>query len=934
MDPAQWRKIEAMFEAALGVELSQRAAFLQENCGGDESLRREVESLLLHGENAGRFLHVPAAAHPLEAGQRVSRYEIQEKLGEGGMGAVYRAYDTHLHRPVALKVLRPEYASDPERRERLLREARAAAALSHPSIVGIYEVGSENGVDFIALQFVEGKCLGEIIPAKGLPLEKVLDYAVQIASGLAKAHAAGVIHRDLTPGNIMLTPDGLVKLLDFGLARRVEVGEGHDRTLTVEGEILGTPAYMSPEQARGITNLTVQSDQFSFGLVLYELAAAKRAFVRGSAAETMTAIIREEAKPLPETVPAPLRWMIERLLAKEPAERYDSTRDLYRELKQIREQYSETPSAQQIRASDVAPAPTPARKRPVLTGIGLAATGLAAGLGLAALLIRSPRTDLSAYKFTRVSRGDAMELYPAWSPDGKNIAFTSNVRGLNQVFTKTLGAPDAAQLTHASDNSTNPFWSPDGATVYFTSRGNLWAIGASGGTPELVREKTGTSALSPDGGTLAFNRDGKTWAGPLKGSAPREIWQPPYNAITWQRFSPDGSKLAIIDRDDLWVLPYPSGTARNLGRAVGYAAGWLPDSHHLLVAGAGSSATLAILNITDASRRVIYRATHELLYPSVSPDGRKISYSAGETEWDVLEVSVPDGRVHTMAGGGGLCMLPDWAPSGTHFLFSTGRVAFDSQAVEDRSVADGFSRRIAEAPEGSESESAFSARWAPDGTRFLFVHASSQRFELTVANLAGGRWTPLVYVTGNARHAHAWSPDGQWIVFVRVEGGKQQLVKIRPAAGATPVVLAAPVPEVSRDEVIQWSPSGDWILYSAADGMSMASPDGNTVRKLTARNLRAYGFSKDGAHVYGIFRNTTGVGAEWQLYAIDVKTGAEKMLASVDLPASTQSMAGFSLHPDGKRFLTSIGRWPFHIWMLEGFDQPARNSWLDRLLRL
>jgi serine/threonine protein kinase len=322
MDPAQWRKIEALFEAAMGMEPAQRAAFLEEKCAGDESLRKEVESLLLHGDNAGRFLQVPADVKPLGAGQRVSHYEIQEKLGEGGMGAVYRAYDAQLRRPVALKVLPPEYASDPERRSRLIHEARAASALNHPNIVAIYEVGSDNGVDFIAMELIEGKSLGEIIPAKGMPLAKALDCAVQIASGLAKAHAAGVIHRDLKPGNIMVTGPasghpGLVKLLDFGLARRVELGEGHETTLTMEAGIAGTPSYMSPEQAQG-KPVDARSDVFSFGSVLYQMVTGRRAFEKDSHISTLSAVIEQEPRPLPSSVPRDLEKVIARCLRKDP----------------------------------------------------------------------------------------------------------------------------------------------------------------------------------------------------------------------------------------------------------------------------------------------------------------------------------------------------------------------------------------------------------------------------------------------------------------------------------------------------------------------------------------------------------------------------------------------------------------------------------------
>jgi len=332
--PDRWRKIEALYEAALQVEPAQRPAFLEENCSGDESLRHEVESLLFHDENAGRFLQVPAKAKPLESGQCVSRYEIQEKLGEGAMGVVYRAHDGQLRRRVALKVLPPEYAADPNRRQRLLREARVASALNHPNIVGIHEVGSDQGVDFIAMEFVEGNTLKEVIPAKGLPLMKALDYAVQMAGGLAKAHASGVLHRDLKPGNIMVTQDGTVKLLDFGLARRLPSDEEHQTTLTLEGEIVGTPAYMSPEQAEG-KPMDARSDVFSFGSVLYEMLTGRRAFHGDSKLSTLSSILRDTPAPLKSVrgdVPAELDRILAQCLEKDRDARYPSAAELHQDL--------------------------------------------------------------------------------------------------------------------------------------------------------------------------------------------------------------------------------------------------------------------------------------------------------------------------------------------------------------------------------------------------------------------------------------------------------------------------------------------------------------------------------------------------------------------------------------------------------------------------
>src|ERR1017187_5558761 len=348
MDPARWKRVEEIYQTASEREPGERAAFLGVVCAEDEELRREVESLLAQPSAAG-LLDRPAwvpevgrrdmpsdAARPA-VGQRVAHYEIQEKLGEGGMGAVYRAYDTQLRRSVALKILPPEYASDPERRSRLLREARVASGLNHPNIVSIHEVGSDNGVDFIAMEFVEGESLGKKIPDKGMPLRQTLDYAVQIASGLAKAHAAGVIHRDLKPGNIMLSRDGLVKLLDFGLARRVELGPGHDTTLTVEGQILGTPSYMSPEQAQG-KPVDVRSDVFSFGSVLYEMVTGKRAFEKGSHVAALAAVVEEEPRALPPSVPRDLERIITRCLRKDPAQRFPHMDDVKVDLEELKKE--------------------------------------------------------------------------------------------------------------------------------------------------------------------------------------------------------------------------------------------------------------------------------------------------------------------------------------------------------------------------------------------------------------------------------------------------------------------------------------------------------------------------------------------------------------------------------------------------------------------
>jgi predicted ATPase len=289
----------------------------------------------------------------LPPGTRLGPYEVLSPLGAGGMGQVYRARDSRLGRDVALKILPPEVAYDRERLIRFEQEARSASALNHPNIVTIYEVGQDRSTPYIAMELVEGKTLRELAAPGALPLHKAILFASQVAEGLAKAHAAGIVHRDLKPDNLMVSEDGFVKILDFGLAKLALPADQNISVMptmtggeTEAGGVVGTVGYMSPEQARG-QPLDFRSDQFSLGAVIYEITTGRRAFHRGSPAETLAAIIREEPESigsLNARAPAPLRWIVERCLAKDPEERYASTRDLARDLAAVRERLLEAPS--------------------------------------------------------------------------------------------------------------------------------------------------------------------------------------------------------------------------------------------------------------------------------------------------------------------------------------------------------------------------------------------------------------------------------------------------------------------------------------------------------------------------------------------------------------------------------------------------------------
>lgn len=310
-------------------------------------------------QTTDREPHGTAATARLSGGMRLGPYEIHEFIGAGGMGEVYRAHDTHLNRIVALKLLPPDVASDEERRRRFELEARVASALNHPAIVTIYEAGQIGPHPYISMELVAGDTLRQIFDAGPMPLRRTMRIATQLAEGLAKAHDAGLVHRDLKPENIKVSVDGFAKILDFGLAKRIAdvdpelLDETGPALKTAPGLLMGTVGYMAPEQATG-SPTTFTADQFSFGAILYEMLTGRRAFDRPTFAETLSAVIREDPVQIAQVnpgIPAPVRWIVERCLAKDPHDRYALTRDMARDLASVREHLGELLASRRSRAT-------------------------------------------------------------------------------------------------------------------------------------------------------------------------------------------------------------------------------------------------------------------------------------------------------------------------------------------------------------------------------------------------------------------------------------------------------------------------------------------------------------------------------------------------------------------------------------------------------
>ncbi len=441
----------------------------------------------------------------LSVGDTLGPFEIVAPLGSGGMGEVWKARDTRLDRIVAIKTSRTGFS------ERFASEARAIAALNHPNICQLYDLGElPDGGGYLVMEYVDG---APIAPADSP--RKLLDLVVQVADGLAAAHAAGFTHRDLKPDNVLVTGPqsphpGRVKILDFGLAKQAASTPTSDiaqttAPLTNPGTVLGTVSYMSPEQARG-GNVDARSDQFSFGLIVYELTAGKRAFGRSSAAETMTAIIREDAEPLSPSVPAPLRWVVERCLAKDPAERYDSTRDLYRELKAARDRLSETSGPE----AAVLPASRGRRGRTwgaaVLAGLAIAAVTL----GATRYLSHEPGPP----SWTGMMLGGSeMALNPRVSPDGNLLAFEAMVDGLSQVAVMKPESGNWSVLTRDRDHGpiANHSWSRDGTVIYYDRYTDvpqgIFSVPVLGGDERLVLENAFAPEALQDGSLLIVRQN-------------------------------------------------------------------------------------------------------------------------------------------------------------------------------------------------------------------------------------------------------------------------------------------------------------------------------------------------------------------------------------------------------------------------------------------
>ena len=903
---------------------------------------------------------------PLAPNARLGNYEIKSVLGVGGMGEVYRARDSRLNRDVAVKVLREEGAAIAEVRSRFEREARAVAALNHPNIVAVYDIGVEAGQQYIVSELVEGESLRCLLIGKPVAPRKLLEIATQIADGLAAAHAAGIVHRDLKPENIMLAKDGRVKILDFGLARHTTGGafavsgsaetslpDDSTRNMTREGAVMGTASYMSPEQASA-RPADFRTDQFSFGLILYEMAAGKKAFARPSAVETMAAIVRDDTPPIEEKLPAPLKWTIDRCLAKEPEQRYESTRDLFRDLRNLRDHFSEAYSS-----AALAPVTAPNKRRPWLISASVGVACLLVG-ALLAFLLKPAGQEIGKYRFTPFATNATGAV---WSLDGKAVAYSGKVDGVYQIFLRYLNSPVPEQLTHEQRNVQALGWSSDRSHLILVEetdspqlgQSKLYSVPIVGGDLDFVMDiDCYTCSLSPDGKALAIlsmaTKPGEMFTvaisdplgSPLRAYSPAPFASKDLINRPNLAFSPDGKKILFLhsgdkNREEAWLLPYPAGNApprRVLQKLPSYQGtpsfGWMPDSRHIVVSiatGQDSPDHLWIADTESDALTPLTTGNDNERAPNVSPDGKSLLYSQSTRNLDVVSVSLQDGSTKTVISTGREDSMAAWAAKANKFAFVTDRSGPWEIWVH---LSDGFERPVvtaAEFPDGL-NKWFMNPTLSPDGARLIFTRIDSKESNhLWMISMSGG--SPVRVTNDDSAHelAAAWSPDGTRLAYVTLKSGNASLMTVRTSGDATPV-------EVKSDlshSLPAWSPAGDWIAYANDKGWNLVSPDGKTTKFLGNLNTSYLTFSADGKLLYGIEDGTTTTDRDKvTLFSLDPATLQKKVIKELGKELRPASNFGpgirFSLAPDGKSVIYSTSKSRSDLWMLQGYRQPG---WLS-----
>ena len=852
-------------------------------------------------------------------GKTLSHYRILEKLGEGGMGVVYAAEDTKLSRQVALKVLSSDIASSDEKRKRLHREAKVVAALSHPNIVHVYSVEEVDDTFFITMELVHGKSLKELLPAGGLELPRFFQIAVPLVSAVAAAHALGITHRDLKPDNVMMTEDGDVKILDFGLAKvrqAVSLDSGSEsptQSATHVGQIAGTFSYMSPEQAEGRT-VDTRSDLFSLGIMFFEMLTGRKPFEGETAPAAISSVLKDTPPSVAELkggIPRDLARLVKRCLVKDPTRRCQSALDLRNELDEIRTEMTLKP-----------PGDSEAPRSTNKLWFGIALAFLAGALASRMLSFvdrsRDPRDAMRLVNPVQVTSAGGTEDGPTWSPDAGRLAYESNESGNWDIWVAHVGGGAPVNLTADNDgDDQSPSWSPDGREIAFLSNRNdskgLYSIPSLGGSPRKLLtldwdgfsrpswSQDGTSVLvhlSNDAVQALHLPSGKTSRTTLPNHESNELidisWSPDgrwfsYVEGLFSSFNPEVAKLWIVSVDGGEPIPVTDGLSKDLRPT------WSPDGRtFFFVSNRGGAMDLWQQRLRDdqTSRGQARRVSTgmEIRSFAFSGDGAKLAVSRGRRISNVWRVPILTDRLATWADAEQLTadnafiQYFDVAPDGSGLVIGSDRAG--NQDLWLVSLDDGQMTQLTTHPTPEDAP-----RFSPDGAEIAFRSYQSGNQEIWVIPANGGPGRQLTFHPGEDS-VPTWSPDGDEIAFITRRAGNRD-VWVVPAKGGDP----RPFTTTDSGEYFPaYSPNGDWLLFASdreAPLQQWRSPlSGGKAERIAEGPAQMGAWSPDSRHIY-----LTGFGVPRNLWAVSVEDGREYPITEL---SGRRGTLGYCIATDGE----------------------------------
>lgn len=898
-------------------------------------------------------------------GQTISHYKILEKLGSGGMGVVYKAEDTKLKRTVALKFLPPVFSFDKEAKQRFINEAQAASALQQHNICTIHEINeTQDGQLFIVMDYYEGQTLGDKLKKSRLRLEEFFSISTQIAEGISWAHKIGIIHRDIKPANIFITKDGVVKILDFGLAKLT--GQS---MMTKMGSTVGTVAYMSPEQARG-EDVDHRTDIWSIGVVMYEMLTGKPPFNSEYEQAMIYSILNEEIKPISSIkseINPELDTLIMDCLEKDPNERCQSAAEIRRKLKLLAgtTSSSKIKSVSQVKKvllqteNETSTIESASKKWkwfaiPLMVLMAIALTFL-----LIKQLSEPLDVDLSKYNFTPIATDNEPERNVAWSPDGKSIAYIKPVDGYYQIFIRKLDNPLPNQITFLDkEDATRPFWSPDGSLIYFISNLDLCSTSLNGGEPKKILDSVYAATISPNSEIIAYcrieniSRKDSTNSGDYKRSiyiyslidgSKRKYLPSPFELFgrytgNSMQFSPDGKKIGFSawgnDAKDVefWILNWPGGEnaeARKifLTSELSFPSSfsWFPDSRNIIlsIGRAGFRYSDLILGNTETGQLIylISAVKGEYNGGSLSPDGKKIALTKSYYNDNIISLPCDGSNPKFLIATSQQEMSLSFSADGARSVYITNRNGNDEIWLRNNEED---IRPVVSTFEFQDIKDVFFpiVEISPDGKYIAFeVWGKEISGKIFIAPSAGGKAVQLL--KGDDREElKSWSPDSKFLIVELNDQGNSVLAIVKVGAQEPPSIIK----NSNKGESFQfasWSPDGKWISYYGIHNnnrINLISPDGKIERIINKpqqiSNLDLVTWSKNGSEFYIISTS----GDVIRLYSLNIYS--ENISFIAEHKVDYQIYPPGYLSPDGKSIIATVQETKSDIWLFEGFPQP------------